>query len=116
MRVSDISDYSIRFIGLDSKELDELEESKDIDSMSTSVGRYFKDKSKYNLIVKLTRATDVNKLATIINLKKNFNIDLFISVSSNIDNQIIELPGFIVELIALTKLRVNLSFTFTVDD
>ncbi len=74
--------------------------------------RYFKDKTKYAISVNLSDDINLEPLEKyVINSKMELNHNFFISVSTESDSEIIDVPNFVVECIR--NIGGGLVFSFT---
>lgn len=74
--------------------------------------KYFKDKSKYVITVKLDQLMDLKPLEEFLAEGGETVLhDFFISVSSASDSEIVEIPDFVIDCIRKLGGKVNFSFT-----
>jgi len=102
--------YSLRFIV---NSLEEREQFKErYPQYNVGGRRYFKDKTKYVVSVRLEDDIDLKpleKYVTSFDGKLNYNF--FISISTSNDSEIVEVPGFVIDCIRNIGGEVNFSFT-----
>ncbi len=74
--------------------------------------KYFKDKTKHVITVELEDGLDLQPLEKYVHdYSGRLNHDFFISVSTESDSEIVEVPSYVVECIRNIGGKVNFSFT-----
>jgi len=107
MNPSDVS-YSLRVFGVSPVLIDQVEKS--VSKQKITVRKYFKDKTKLVLVVELEDGDDLETLAKIVSLA-TVKYDLFISMNSESDSEILEVPKYILKFLRATDAELTCSFT-----
>lgn len=107
--------FAVRLIGL------AADLTKHIDDVCAelryTVRPYFKDKSLEAVIFPLDEKINLSTMSDVVARFSNgcLAVDILISVSSNVETQIIDLPAFVVEAIKILPVKVSLSYTIFAD-
>ena len=108
-----VEDYSLRFINVS---LEDVEPMKDFFPKEVfSIRRYFKDRSRYVAVVDLKEGLDYRAIERFMREHvQGVDCDVFVSVSTESDNEIVDVPAYVVDFIR--KINSRLTFSFTVTD
>lgn len=104
-------DFSIRIIGLNPNCIELFEKSDS--SLHYTSHPYFKNKGLLSVSVELDQKTNLILISDIL-IKcagEYLKADIFISLSSEIETQILELPYFVVSAIKYLPTEVSISYT-----
>lgn len=103
-------DFSLRFISVSIPEVQPI-----LDGLPSDIARvrpYHKDKSKMVIVLDLKESLDYEALSASINQNADgLDYDIFVSVRSESDSEIIDIPDHVVGLVRETKSRLTFSFT-----
>ncbi|WLQ15922.1 hypothetical protein O5O45_08340 [Hahella aquimaris] len=93
--------FSVRLIGVEKRLLEKFNHY--LDSFSPSIREYFKDKTKLVFSIEVTKNVNIFHLCEVVKaLKEHCTVDIFVSVSSDLDSDIIDVPRPVVDIIAVT--------------
>ncbi|MBK7365272.1 MAG: hypothetical protein IPI97_09885 [Nitrosomonas sp.] len=101
---------SLRFIV---NKLEEVESFKNqFKQYDIKTRPYFEDKTKYVISIRLVENTDYQSLVNYVQgFNGKLNHDFFISVSSEKDSEIVEVPNNVVEFIRSVGGKLHFSYT-----
>lgn len=103
-------DFSLRFISISMQDVQSILD--ELPSEIVSVRPYCKDKSKLVVVLDLNENLDYEALSTSIKKKaSDLDYDIFVSVTSEADSEIIDIPDYVVNLVRKTNSRLTFSFT-----
>jgi hypothetical protein len=107
-------DYSIRLLGIKKSSLVFLE--KELLEFNFTKMDYFKNPENFVFVIDIDDKFDLSKLKSCLKEVNECKIDLFVSIFSEVDSDIIDVPPLINKLIKDLKLSVTLSYTISVED
>lgn len=107
--------FSVRVIGVRSDLVQKFNEN--YSEILHSVCPYFKDKSLSVVSIQLDDETDLELVSIALSIfnDKCLSTDIFISVSSDVDTQILDFPKFATDAIRLLSVNISLSYTIFSD-
>jgi|GEM_PF-3774768 len=107
-------DYSLRFIDIDKSSVAFLE--KEFVEFNFTTKDYFKNPENSVFVIDIDDNFDSSKLKSCLNKVSEGKVELFVSIFSEVDSDIIELPNVINQLIVDLKLPVVFSYTIILED
>lgn len=107
-------DYSVRFIDINNSSVAFLE--KELVAFNFTRKDYFKKPENSVFVIDIDDKFDSLKLKSCLNKVSEGKVDLFVSIFSEVDSDIIELPNLINQLIVDLKLPVTFSYTISLED
>ncbi|MDN7125017.1 hypothetical protein J6I90_08985 [Pseudidiomarina sp. 1APP75-32.1] len=107
-------DYSLRFIDIKKDSVTFLE--KGLAEYNCSTKNYFKNPENFVFVLDIDDKCDSSKLKSCVNKVGEGKVDLFVSIFSQLDSDIIELPPLINHLILALKIPVTFSYTISLED
>lgn len=108
-------DFSVRLIGVRHEVARQLGD-KYVD-LHPEISSYFKDKSLNVVSFPICGGVDANLMSGILsNLSEDFLMaDLFVSISSDLDTQILDIPQYVVDVIKVCDIDLKISYTIFPD-
>ena len=103
--------YSLRIIGVNNEFVDLFKE--DCVDYEFKVSPFFKNKNHSVIVVELNEKFQPDSIRKFLdNHGDGLEVDIFISLSTNTDSLIAEIPGFVVDVMRGLPFKVHLSFTY----
>lgn len=103
--------YSIRIINV-TKEFNDLFVNS-CNSYDNKISPYFKNENNYVIVLPINEDFEIDKIKEFLESHgEGINYDIFISLSTNTDSLIAEIPSFVTNIIKNLSCKVNLSFTY----
>jgi hypothetical protein len=107
-------DYSIRFIDIKKSSVAFLK--KELAEYNFTVKDYFKNPENSVFVIDIADKCDSSKLKRCLNKVSEGKVDLFVSIFSEVDSDIIELRPAINQLIVDLKIPVTFSYTISLEE
>lgn len=107
-------DYSLRFIDIKKDSVTFLK--RELAEYNYSTKDYFKNSENFVFVLDIDDKCDSSKLEGCVNKVSEGKVDLFVSIFSEVDSDIIELPPLINKLIVDLKIPVTFSYTISLED
>lgn len=105
-------EYSLRFINVSLKSIELLRAG--MPECILKSRRYYKDRSHYVGVIDLSEDLNYAQIEKFLDEYTNeMDYDIFVSISSSSDSEIVDIPVYIVDFIRNTNSRLTFSYTVT---